>query len=387
MHAETMISLNVKDNSLEISSLPLEEMSFEELQSARNAVDAILKKEKLSKFSVDLSGISTNNYSAMTFLIGCGELCSNNNITVKFRNLTDEKLKAELLKLGFTAQGTYYPKEFRKEKPKSVFITAGDAVYNFCEDTKKLTGFIGEVVKAVYYIIRNPRKLDLKEVLFYMDKSGADGVPIVMMICFLMGLILAFQGIAQMGKFGLQIYVADLVGLAIVRELGPLLVAMICIGRAGSAYAAELGTMNVSEEIDAMNTMGLKPARFLVIPKIIALTLVVPMLVLIGDISGIVGGVIIGVSTSDISLTEYMNRTLESLIPWNIGETLIKGFIFAVIIAAVGCFRGFEADKDAKGVGKAATSSVVSGIFLVIVADFFVTFFLPQILGVFGVNY
>jgi phospholipid/cholesterol/gamma-HCH transport system permease protein len=220
-----------------------------------------------------------------------------------------------------------------------------------------------------------------------MDKSGADGVPIVMMICFLMGLILAFQGIAQMGKFGLQIYVADLVGLAIVRELGPLLVAMICIGRAGSAYAAELGTMNVSEEIDAMNTMGLKPARFLVIPKIIALTLVVPMLVLIGDISGIVGGVIIGVSTSDISLTEYMNRTLESLIPWNIGETLIKGFIFAVIIAAVGCFRGFEADKDAKGVGKAATSSVVSGIFLVIVADFFVTFFLPQILGVFGVNY
>ena len=100
MHEETMISLNVKDNSLEIRSLPVEEMSFEELQSARNAVGAILKKEKLSEFSVDLSGIRTNNYSAMTFLIGCGELCSNNNITVKFRNLTDEKLKAELLKLG-----------------------------------------------------------------------------------------------------------------------------------------------------------------------------------------------------------------------------------------------------------------------------------------------
>lgn len=382
-----MISLDVKDNKLEISSLPVEEISFEEMQYSRNEIDKILKKVKISEFSIDLSGIRINNYSAMTFLIGCGELSSKNGITLKFLNLKDEKLKAGLLKLGFTDQGLYMPKEFRKEKPKSVFITAGDAIYKFCDDTKKLTGFIGDVVKAVFHIIRNPRKLDLKEVLFYMDKSGADGVPIVMLICFLMGLILAFQGIAQMGKFGLQIYVADLVGLAIVRELGPLLVAMICIGRAGSAYAAELGTMNVSEEIDAMNTMGLKPARFLVIPKIIALTLVVPMLVLIGDISGIAGGVIIGVSASDITLTEYTNRTLDALIPWNIGETLIKGFIFAFIIAAVGCFRGFEADKDAKGVGKAATSSVVSGIFLVIVADFFVTFFLPQILGVFGVNY
>jgi phospholipid/cholesterol/gamma-HCH transport system permease protein len=382
-----MISLNIRNHKLEISSLPVEEMSFEELQSSRNQVKKILEKEKVPGFIIDLAGIMINNYSAMTFLIGCGELCAQNNITVKFINVAEDSLKDGLAKLGFTDDGLYSPKEFRREIPKSVYITAGDAVYKFCEDTKRLTGFIGEVVKAVFYIIRNPRKLDLKEVLFYMDKSGADGVPIVMLICFLMGLILAFQGIAQMGKFGLQIYVADLVGLAIVRELGPLLVAMICIGRAGSAYAAELGLMNASEEIDAMNTMGLKPARSLVIPKIIALMLVVPMLVLIGDISGIAGGVIIGVSTSDITFTEYLNRTLQALIPWNIGETLIKAFIFAIIIAAVGCFRGFEAEKDAKGVGKAATSSVVSGIFLVIVADFFVTFFLPQILGVFGVNY
>ena len=382
-----MISLSVKENRLEIGSLPADEIPFEELQSSRDVMEKILKTEKISELSIDLRGIRTNNYSAMTFLISCGELSAKNNLPVKFHNLHDDRLKELLQKLGFTRNGRYNPKEFRKETPKSAFITAGDAIYNFCSDTKKLTGFIGESVKAIFYIIKNPRKLDLKEVLFYMDKSGADGVPIVMLICFLMGLILAFQGIAQMGKFGLQIYVADLVGLAIVRELGPLLVAMICIGRAGSAYAAELGTMNVAEEIDAMNTMGLKPARFLVIPKIIALTIVVPMLVLIGDLSGIAGGVIIGVSSSDITFTEYMNRTLEALIPLNVGETLIKGFIFAIIIAAVGCFRGFEADKDAKGVGKAATSSVVSGIFLVILADFFVTFFLPQILGVFGVNY
>lgn len=382
-----MISTRQTGQKLEIASLPEVGMSFVEMQSAHDEVEKNLKSGQITELSLDLEKISTTNYSVMTFIIGCGELCPKYGIKISFTNLTDGTICAELDSLGFDKQGFYHPKEFRKEKPKSVFITAGDAIYKFCDDTKKLIGFIGEIIKAIFYLIRNPRKLDFKEVLFYMDKSGADGVPIVMLICFLIGVILAFQGISQMMKFGLQIYIADLVGLAIIRELGPLMVAMICIGRAGSAYAAELGTMNVAEEIDAMNTMGLKPTRFLVLPKIIALVLVVPMLVVIGDICGIIGGVLITIAMSDISYVEYMNRTLQSLVPWNIGETLIKAVVFAFIIAGVGCFRGFEADKDAKGVGSATTSSVVSGIFLVIIADFFVTFFYPQVLGTFGVIY
>ena len=382
-----MISIRQTDRKIEIASLPEAGMSFVEMQSAHDEVQKHIKSGQITDVSLDLGKIVTTNYSVMTFIIGCGELCLKNGVKIFFTNLTDGNIRAELDELGFDSLGCYHPKEFRKEKPKSVFITAGDAVYKFCADTKKLIGFIGEIVKAIIYLIRNPRKLDFKEVLFYMDKSGADGVPIVMLICFLIGVILAFQGISQMMKFGLQIYIADLVGLAIIRELGPLMVAMICIGRAGSAYAAELGTMNVAEEIDAMNTMGLKPTRFLVLPKILALVLVVPMLVLIGDICGIVGGVLITIAMSDISYIEYMNRTLQSLVPWNIGESLIKAVVFAFIIAGVGCFRGFEADKDAKGVGSATTSSVVSGIFLVILADFFVTFFYPQVLGTFGISY
>ena len=382
-----MISIRQTDRKIEIASLPEAGMSFVEMQSAHDEVEKHIKSGLISELSLNLGKIVTTNYSVMTFIIGSGELCLKSGVKIFFTNLTDGNIRAELDELGFDSLGCYHPKEFRKEKPKSVFITAGDAIYKFCADTKKLIGFIGEIVKAIIYLIRNPRKLDFKEVLFYMDKSGADGVPIVMLICFLIGVILAFQGISQMMKFGLQIYIADLVGLAIIRELGPLMVAMICIGRAGSAYAAELGTMNVAEEIDAMNTMGLKPTRFLVLPKIIALVLVVPMLVLIGDICGIVGGVLITIAMSDISYIEYMNRTLQSLVPWNIGESLIKAVVFAFIIAGVGCFRGFEADKDAKGVGSATTSSVVSGIFLVILADFFVTFFYPQVLGTFGISY
>jgi phospholipid/cholesterol/gamma-HCH transport system permease protein len=220
-----------------------------------------------------------------------------------------------------------------------------------------------------------------------MDKSGADAIPIVLMICFLMGVILAFQSISQMGRFGLEIYTADLVALVLVRELGPLMVAMICIGRAGSAYAAELGTMKVAEEIDAMHTMGIKPERFLVLPKIFALVLVMPMLVIFGNLAGIIGGIIIGTSMSSISLTEYINRSLESLTPADLLQTLIKAFIFALIAAAVGCFRGFESDNDAKGGGKATTSSVVSGIFLVVLMDFFITLTYPQLLALFGIRY
>ncbi len=382
-----MISLVKKDKRLEIASLPESGMSFVEMQSAHDEANKYIKSGQISDLSLDLEKIVVSNYSVMTFLIGCGELCAKNGIKISFSNIADAGIRAELDGLGFDSQGCYHPKKFRKEESKSVFITAGDAIFKFWADTKKLVGFIGEIVNSIIYLIRNPRKLDFKEVVFYMDKSGADGVPIVILICFLIGVILAFQGLSQMMKFGLQIYIADLVSLAIIRELGPLMVAMICIGRAGSAYAAELGTMNVSEEIDAMDTMGLKPVRFLVIPKIIALIIVVPMLVLIGDICGIVGGVLITITMSDISYIEYMNRTLQALVPWNILESLIKAFVFAFIIAGVGCFRGFEADKDAKGVGSATTSAVVSGIFLVIIADFFVTFFYPQILGTFGISY
>jgi phospholipid/cholesterol/gamma-HCH transport system permease protein len=206
-----------------------------------------------------------------------------------------------------------------------------------------------------------------------MDKSGADAVPIVILICFLMGAILAFQGVVQMGRFGLSIYVANLVGLAIIKELGALMVAMICIGRAGSAFAAEIGTMKVSEELDAMETMGLNTNRFLVMPKMIALVCVMPLLTIIGDIAGIFGGMVVGVLKSNVSVSEYYLRTIEAVSGLDMFECIMKSIVFAVLIAAIGCLRGFEAENDAKGVGSAATSSVVSGIFLIVVADAVIT--------------
>lgn len=383
-----MIKIDKQDGTLKIGDLPTKGLSFDEIQEGYSRLKSILSTGSVNKAIIDLSNLTGNNHSILSFLISSGELLGKKKIKVEFSNLKDDELAALLKKLGFDSSGDFTLKSFRKkEKPKAVFDSLGEGAFYFFSDLKKLIGFTGDTFIALFYLIRNPRKISFREILFYMDKSGADAVPIVLLICFLMGLILAFQGIQQMGRFGLEIYVADLVALSLVRELGPLMVGMICIGRAGSAYAAELGTMKVAEEIDAMNTMGLKPPRFLVIPKITALMIVMPMLVILGDISGIIGGVFIGTTMSTASLIQYTNRTLASLEPTNILETLIKGLAFAFIIAAVGCFRGFEASNDAKGVGEATTSSVVSGIFLIVIMDFFITFTYPNFLGLFGIAY
>lgn len=383
-----MLIIDKQNGIIKIGSFPVKSLSFEQIQDGFGKLKQLLNSGSVSKTVIDLQKVTGDNHSALSFLISCGELLRKHRIPIELKNIKDNDFSDLLKRLGFDMAGNFNLKSFRSaEKPKATFDSLGEGAFKFFRDLKKLIGFTGDTYIALFYLLRHPKKISFKEVLFYMDKSGADAVPIVLLICFLMGLILAFQGIQQMGRFGLDIYVADLVALSLVRELGPLMVGMICIGRAGSAYAAELGTMKVAEEIDAMNTMGLKPNRFLVIPKITALMIVMPMLVVLGDIAGIIGGVFIGITLSSASLIQYTNRTLASLTPANVLETLIKGLAFAFIIAAVGCFRGFEADNDAKGVGEATTSSVVSGIFLIVIMDFFITFTFPNFLGLFGISY
>jgi len=229
--------------------------------------------------------------------------------------------------------------------------------------------FTGDLTLAVCYAVRHPRKIRWRETLYYMDMCGSDALPIVALICTLMGLILGFQAAVQMQKFGTDIYVADLVGFSIIKELGPLMVAMIATGRAGSAFAAEIGTMKVSEEIDAMKTMGFVPSRFLVIPKLLAMLLVIPILTVFGDLAGLFGGFIVGWVKLDIPPVAYYSRTILVLTPMTFFMGLVKSVIFAFLIAVVGCMRGFDASSDAQGVGRSATSAVVSGIFLVVIAD------------------
>ena len=199
------------------------------------------------------------------------------------------------------------------------------------QDMIEMVCFVGDLSKVSWGVLRKPSRLRWKETLYYMDMCGSQAVPIVLMICFLMGVILGFQAAVQMRKFGTELYVADLVGFSILKELGPLMVAMIATGRAGSAFAAEIGTMKVNEEISALETMGFAPSRFLVIPKLLAMVIVSPVLTVFGDVIGIVGGFVVGTTMLGLPLMAYYNRTVEVLYPMVFLLGMVKSVAFALV--------------------------------------------------------
>jgi phospholipid/cholesterol/gamma-HCH transport system permease protein len=261
----------------------------------------------------------------------------------------------------------------RISQRESVFEHIGDATVKFCRDITSLLKITGETAVAVFDALKNPRKIRWRETLYYVDSLGGDAVPIVSTLCFLMGLIIAIQSALQLRKYGGDILIADAVGYSIIKELAPFMVAIICAGRAGSAFAAEIGTMKASEEIDAMVTMGLVPSRFLIVPKFISLVFVMPLLTIIGDIAGLLGGVAVAILQLQLSFSAYYNRTFAILLPRHFAEGIVKSIAFAIIIAIIGSWRGLESGNDAQGVGRAATSAVVTSIFLVVIADFAIT--------------
>lgn len=255
----------------------------------------------------------------------------------------------------------------------------GDLSIDFGKHFMSVIGFTGEFSASIFNAIRRPLKVRWRETFYYMDMCGADALPIVSMICFLMGLILAFQGAVQLAKVGTDIYLADGVGLSIVKELGPLMVAMIATGRAGSAFAAEIGTMKVGEEVNALTTFGFVPSRFLFVPKFIAMVISMPILTIFGDIVGVLGGMVVGYFKLGIPIIAYANRTLVAITPAHMAESITKSIVFAIIITVVGCIKGFESDNDAQGVGRSATSAVVTSIFVIIIADSLLTYFYTMI--------
>lgn len=206
-----------------------------------------------------------------------------------------------------------------------------------------------------------------------MVKIGYESIPIVGLIAFFVGLIIAMQSAYQLQQFGATIYVANLVAVSITRELSPLLTAIVVTGRNGSAITAEIGTMKVSEEIDALKTMGFNPIKFLVVPRTLAMLIMLPCLTILADFIGIVGGYVISISTLDITSVRYINQTISALVFKDLFSGLIKSVFFALIIANIGSYEGFNVEGGAEGVGKSTTKSVVTSIFLIIAADVFFT--------------
>lgn len=236
---------------------------------------------------------------------------------------------------------------------------------------RNFVAFTGAVTAAQISAVCHPRKIRWGDTVSCMVRCGVEGLPVTILICFLMGVILAYQSAIQMERYGADLLLPVLVGCSIVRELGPLIVAIVAAGRSGSAFAAEIGTMKISEELNALTTMGLDPIRFLCVPKFIAMFLMLPLLTVAGDFFGIIGGYCIGAAELDISLDNYLRVTREWVALEYVFEGLFKSLVFAQIIALVGCWCGLRTGNDSIAVGRSTTGAVVNGILGIIIADAF----------------
>lgn len=232
-----------------------------------------------------------------------------------------------------------------------------------------LLSFVGECAVGFAVSVAHPARIRWRPILFNIRSAGFDALPIVGLLSFLLGVVVAYQGADQLRQYGANIFVADLVGLSMLREFAPLITAIIIAGRSGSAYAAQIGTMSVTEEIDAMRTLGIVPMDLLVLPKIIALLVALPLLTVFADVLGVFGGMIMSRAQLGVGFVEFLDRFAKavSVMAYLVG--ICKAPVFAVIIAVVGCFQGFRTKGGADSVGRQTTRSVVQSIFLVIVAD------------------
>jgi phospholipid/cholesterol/gamma-HCH transport system permease protein len=328
--------------------------------------EVLLTEKAPKKLMVNLSKIEYLDSAGALGLLQLEDKAKTKSISFQFVNVTDEAKRV----MGLINLKDLTTKPLLSDKRSSnVIEQAGESGLKIFNDFVSIVTFLGDLITALIYSLIHPRSIRWEDLLFYMKRAGVEGLPIVGLINFLLGLIIAFMSSLQLKQFGANIYVAQLVGVAMVTELGPIMTAIIVAGRSGSAFAAEIGTMKVNEEVDALVSMGFDPTRFLAIPKVLAAMLVVPVLTLYADFFGVAGGLVVGVLGLDLTVYTYVQETMKVISITDIVKSLIKSVVFAVLIAGIGCQRGFQVRGGAEAVGASTTSAVVAAIFLIIVMD------------------
>jgi phospholipid/cholesterol/gamma-HCH transport system permease protein len=307
--------------------------------------------------------------SLVTFLLDIFALGVQRQIVVE-----QEGLPSGLRRLLHLATAVPERQGARREAMQAPFLDrVGQETLGLIASVGDMCGFIGEAVLALGAFLRGRARFRRVEFTMLLQECGAQALPIVTLICFLVGAILAFIGAVQLAMFGAQIYVANLVGMAMTLEMGAMMTAIIMAGRTGAAFAARLGTMTVNEEIDALTTLGLSPMEFLVVPRMLALVTMMPLLTLYADLMGILGGALIGVTVLQISPTEYFHQTRAALTLTACAQGLIKSGVYGMLVALAGCLRGMQCGRSAAAVGQATTSAVVTSIVCIISASAILT--------------
>jgi phospholipid/cholesterol/gamma-HCH transport system permease protein len=334
------------------------------LPSASEVQKQLEVKPQITQLTFDTQELTDWDSGLLTFLIKVIDQCSRGSIVIDREGLPQGVRR--LLELASAVPA----KETHKEGMRESFLSrVGASALEFAQSSGEMLAFIGEAFLAFIKLLVGKARFRRSELFLITQECGAQALPIVSLISFLVGLILAFVGAVQLKMFGAQIYVADLVGIAMAREMGAMMTGIIMAGRTGASFAAQLGTMEVNEEVDALKTMGISPMEFLVLPRMLALVIMMPLLCLYADLVGILGGVFVGVSMLDLSFSQYFTQTLAALDLTDFGIGIFKSAIYGVLIALSGCLRGIQCGRSASAVGVAATSAVVTAIVAIIVSN------------------
>jgi phospholipid/cholesterol/gamma-HCH transport system permease protein len=347
------------------------------LPAAEEILNKLQSGSQIRRVSFDTQELKGWDSGLLTFLIKIIDGCSKSNIDVDKEGLP-EGVRG-LLKLAYAVPER---KGARREAVRIPLLARmGESAIELANSSTDLLGFIGEAFLVFLRLLTGKAGFRRSDLMLFIQESGANALPIVTLISLLVGLILAFIGAVQLLLFGAQIYVANLVGIAMVRVMGAIMAGIIMAGRTGAAYAAQIGTMQVNEEIDALQTLGISPMEFLVLPRMLALVLMMPLLCVYADLMGILGGLIVGVGMLDINVKQYLLQTQASL---NLNHFLIGIFqagVFGILVALSGCLRGMQCGRSASAVGDATTSAVVTGIISIIVATAIITI-ICNVLGI-----
>lgn len=321
----------------------------------------------MQKIIIDLATLSVYDSYVVVFLDEIANYCKKENIEYVQTGI-DEKLRNFIAVLK--------PKKAQiQEKTKTSFVDyisgIGNNLISMGSEIIRFIDFLGAVMRSMFKVLLKPNRIRWNDFFVIFSSVGVNALPITVLILLLLGFITGWQGAIQLKMFGGDMYLAPLVGFSIIRELSPIMVAIVIAGRSGSAFTAEIGTMKVSEELDALETMGFDKHIYLVIPRILALVIAMPLLVIICDFVGVIGGLIAGLTTLDITITSYFNELKVDMEFIDVGYGLVKSVIFGFTIALIGAFRGMSVTNSSESVGKNTTSSVVTSIFLVIIIDAF----------------
>ena len=351
------------------------------LENKRPSIRALIKQmdpeTAIRQITFDTLELSKWDSALLICLTKIIEKASQKDIHLDGKGLPEGALK--LLDLASTVPEK---KGVRKKtgSPSFLFQVGSESVAFFNAFLEAL-GFVGEAFTAFSKFLGGKARFRRSDLMRIIQDCGIEALPIVSLISLLVGLILAFVGAVQLMMFGAQIYVANLVGIAMVRVMGAVMAGIIMAGRTGAAFAAQLGTMQVNEEIDAFKTMGISPMEFLVLPRMLALTLMMPLLCLYADLMGILGGFIVGVGMLDLSMVEYYNQTQAAISLSDLWIGIVQSAVFGMLVALAGCLRGMQCGRSASAVGDATTSAVVTGIVSIIVATAVITV-ITNIMGI-----